>query len=310
MPDSIQFDTAARAWLDGLMSQRNPIKPASYATFSSFVRQHIIPDIGHLELTNFGNSDLKRFVAQLEAKQLSARTIAQIVTVIKQIISAQTNSEGDELFPKKWNSRFIDAPSIENTDQPCATKEQIEEILLTKSLIAPIVALLGFSGLRIGESLALRIGRQDGVSHWNPEESTLVIRTSIWRGREQRPKTPSAERTVDLPESANNYLKEFASDKTGAKAGDKTGFLFGNGRCAVESTLRAELAKTPLARCGFHSLRRFRTTWLRKQRALDDLVRFWLGHSNKTVTDSYSKLKEDVEFRKAETERIGLGFSL
>ena len=37
---------------------------------------------------------------------------------------------------------------------------------------------------------------------------------------------------------------------------------------------------------------------------------FWHGHTGKTVTDSYSKLKDDVVFRKQIAERVGLGFEL
>jgi integrase len=61
---------------------------------------------------------------------------------------------------------------------------------------------------------------------------------------------------------------------------------------------------------GVHAFRRFRTTWLRKQHAPEDLVRFWLGHANKSVTDGYSKLKEDVTFRKKVAEQVGIGFEL
>ena len=61
---------------------------------------------------------------------------------------------------------------------------------------------------------------------------------------------------------------------------------------------------------GAHAFRRFRTTWLRKQHAPEDLFRFWLGHANKSVTDGYSKLKEDVTFRKKVAEQVGIGFEL
>jgi integrase len=61
---------------------------------------------------------------------------------------------------------------------------------------------------------------------------------------------------------------------------------------------------------GAHAFRRFRATWLRKQRAPEDLIRFWLGHANKNVTDRYSKLNEDVTFRKKVAEEVGIGFEL
>jgi integrase len=63
-------------------------------------------------------------------------------------------------------------------------------------------------------------------------------------------------------------------------------------------------------KAGFHAFRRFRTTWLRKNRAPEDLIRFWLGHADQTVTDGYSKLREDVEYRREVAEKIGLGFEI
>jgi hypothetical protein len=40
----------------------------------------------------------------------------------------------------------------------------------------------------------------------------------------------------------------------------------------------------------------------------EDLIRFWLGHADETVTDGYSKLGEDVQYRKEVAEQVGLGF--
>jgi integrase len=65
------------------------------------------------------------------------------------------------------------------------------------------------------------------------------------------------------------------------------------------------------AGAGFHSFRRFRTAHLRKNRVPWDLQKLWLGHANKDVTDRYAEqLKEDVEWRKGEAEKAGLGFKL
>ena len=42
-----------------------------------------------------------------------------------------------------------------------------------------------------------------------------------------------------------------------------------------------------------------------------DLQKLWLGHANKDVTDRYAEqLKEDIDWRKQEAERAGLGFKL
>jgi hypothetical protein len=47
-----------------------------------------------------------------------------------------------------------------------------------------------------------------------------------------------------------------------------------------------------------------------KERSPEDLIRFWLGHADESVTDGYSKVKEDVAFRRHCAESVGLGFEL
>jgi integrase len=62
---------------------------------------------------------------------------------------------------------------------------------------------------------------------------------------------------------------------------------------------------------GFHSFRRFRPAHLRKKRVPWDLQKLWLGHAHKDVTDRYAEqLKEDVDWRKQEVEKAGLGLTL
>jgi integrase len=70
------------------------------------------------------------------------------------------------------------------------------------------------------------------------------------------------------------------------------------------------LKELALNQAGFHAMRRFRTTWLRKQRAPEDLIRFWLGHAKSSVTDGYSKLADDLEYRLEVTEKIAAGFTV
>jgi hypothetical protein len=83
-------------------------------------------------------------------------------------------------------------------------------------------------------------------------------------------------------------------------------FCAGGTSPPVPATASLALAIFP----GFHAMRRFRTTWLRKQRAPEDLVRFWLGHAKQSMTDGYSKLAEDTEFRAQVADNIGTGFAV
>ena len=105
-------------------------------------------------------------------------------------------------------------------------------------------------------------------------------------------------------------LKKFIGDRT-------PGFLFRskNGFPLPQSnflrlSLHPLLKRLGQPKSGAHAFRRFRATWLRKQHAPEDLIRFWLGHANRSVTDVDSKLKEDVTFRKKVAEEVGIGFEL
>jgi integrase len=62
---------------------------------------------------------------------------------------------------------------------------------------------------------------------------------------------------------------------------------------------------------GFHAFRRFRASVLRKARVPEDLLRMWLGHESKSVTDDYAlQIREDPQFRREWAQLVGLGFSI
>jgi integrase len=142
------------------------------------------------------------------------------------------------------------------------------------------------------------------------DRCTIIIRQSIWNGVLQSPKTRNGFRDVDLCTELAALLKKLIGNR-------QTGFVLrtANGRPLSASNilqrdLHEILEQAGIAQAGFHSFRRYRVAYLRKSRVPEDLLRFWIGHADKSVTDGYSKLKEDVEFRKTTAEQIGLGFEI
>jgi integrase len=93
---------------------------------------------------------------------------------------------------------------------------------------------------------------------------------------------------------------------------DKPDYLFGtlksNHALGPRNVLRV-LHETGVV--GFHAFRRFRAETLRRARAPEDLIRFWLGHARRTVTDLYATgLQYDDAWRREWADRVGLGFSV
>jgi integrase len=297
---NLTIQSAADAWLHTLETRkRKPVKPATLKTFESYIRAHIVPSIGRQQIDEFGNAQLREFVAHLDKKELSPKTINEIAGTVKQIVASVVNEHGDPLYPRTWNADFLDMPTIENQKQPTVTAAEIERVIAdAPETDAILYLLLAASGLRIGEALSLRVQPSENSSFF--ADGAITVRKSVWCRTEQSPKTASAKRTVEIAAPATERIAKFAEGRSG--------YLFGNGLPPSESTLRDHLVEVGIP--GFHAFRRFRTTWLRKQRAPDDLIRFWLGHAEESVTDGYSKLSEDVVYRREIAEKVGVGFSL
>ena len=64
-------------------------------------------------------------------------------------------------------------------------------------------------------------------------------------------------------------------------------------------------------KAGNHAFRRFRNTHLRNRTECPEGVyKHWLGHSDKTMSDLYDTVKDDVALRRKWAELAGFGFEL
>lgn len=158
---------------------------------------------------------------------------------------------------------------------------------------AVLFALLAGTGLRAGEALALK--RTD----FSPDSRVLHVMRSIWHGREQSPKTPSAVRDIDIADPLAAVLRAYAEGKPG--------YLFArrSGRPIAQRNVHRA------AGVGLHAFRRFRTETLRRAGVPEDLIDLWIGHAPRSITDLYANgLKADHVWRREWCDRVGLGFSV
>lgn len=168
--------------------------------------------------------------------------------------------------------------------------------------------------MRIGEMLGLEIGK-----HVSSDFQTITITQKIRHCKvEERLKTTSAFRKIDLHPAIAAMLKEFVGDR-------KVGFVFctRNGKplassCILRRHLHSALKQmnyvnpfTGTHKAGSHAFRRFRNTYLRNYTACPEGLRnYWMGHAGESMSDLYDKIKDDVPFRKKWAEQCGFGFEL
>lgn len=308
--DGVTFREQAAWWINYVQHRkRKPIAPATAESRQGCLDVWILPNLGDVPLSSVGNLALKGLVEKMVKAGLSPKTINTYSQVVKSVVASAVNEEGEQLYPRKWNHEFIDMPVVDKSKQktPHFASQVISEILASsRGYKQMFCALLAGTGLRAGEALGLEIDK-----HISEDYRTLRIRQKVRRARlEHFLKTDAGRRDVDVSSSLAGMLKDYVGERT-------SGWLFANkaGRCLSQTNLlrrglHTVLSKLRQPKAGFHAFRRYRLTWLRKNRVHADLERFWMGHENETVGDGYSKMKDDRVFRLQEAENVGLGFEL
>jgi hypothetical protein len=304
----VTFREQGECWLHHVQNRkRKPIKEATAAGFTSYLNKWLNPIVGDLPVSSVNNLVARDLVNKMTEAGLSPKMCSNVIQVVKMVVASAVNENGEQIHPRTWNHEFMDLPVVRNQRQPAHSSETMTAIAAgSKGRPQILYVLLGATAMRFGEALGIEIDK-----HITHDCSTLHIRQKVWNGRVQPfLKTENGSREIDLHPGVAAMLKRYIGNRI-------SGFLFcsKNGLPLLQSnvlrlSLHPLLKKLGQPKSGAHAFRRFRTTWLRKQHAPEDLIRFWLGHANKSVTDVYSKLKEDVAFRKKVAEQVGIGFEL
>jgi integrase len=304
------FREQAKVWLNQVKSRkRKPVAPSTTETWESNLEKWINPVLGDTPLDAVNNLAMKGFVARMVSAGLSPKTVTNISQVVKMVVASAIDEQGEEIYPRKWNHEFIDMPVVDKHKQrrPSFTGEMVTGIVAAaeKETYRMLFVLCAAGGLRLGEALGI------DVRNISPDCRTIQIVQKAWKGKiHSFLKTPNGVRDIDLHPSVAAMLKAFVGQRT-------SGLLFiGRTRKQLHQSNILRRVLHPILeglghpKCGCHAFRRFRLTWLRRNNVPKDLERFWMGHADEEVGDLYSKLKNDVEFRREVAEKIGLGFEI
>ena len=171
-----------------------------------------------------------------------------------------------------------------------------------------LYVLLAATGMRVSEALALE------KRHFINGGRTIIVEQQVEKDAPRivrHLKTDAAKREVDLHPDIAEYLRKYMAGKTGLlfHTANGTPHLHGN---LAERWLTPRLVKMGLDEkgMGWHAFKRYRKTWLRGQRCLEDINNFWLAHRPQTMSELYSHLHEESQLRLDEAERVGYGFIL
>src|SRR5580692_750439 len=308
----LTFREQSETWLENsLTRRRKPIRQTSVVTIQGALDKWILPEIGDLPLSETAKYPvMKALVAKMNAANLSPQTVNSYFRMAASVVESVEDADGSPLYPRKWDPEKLDLPIVDANEQKRPTVNEHGMTVLAHCRRAEdrmLFILCGATGMRIGEVLGLEVDK-----HFADDFTTILVRQQAKGSNLTKDlKTKNASRNIDVHPDVAKLLREFVGKQ-------KQGLLFSSrsGKPLSQNNIRNRmlyptLESMRIQKGGNHIFRRFRTAFLRKQRAPEDLIRLWLGHGNKTVTDFYAEgLENEKEWRKAEAERIGVGFVL
>jgi integrase len=193
-------------------------------------------------------------------------------------------------------------------NRPSLKADPISKLIrASKGQEQALYVLLAATGMRISEALALE-------THFINKGRTIVVEQQVKKDVPRiilHLKTNAAKREIDLHPGIAEYLREYITSKTGMlfHTANGTPYLHNKleGRWLTPRLIEMGLDQEGM---GWHAFRRFRKTWLRGQRCLEDINNFWMAHRPQTMSELYSHLHEELQLRLDEAERVGYGFAL
>jgi integrase len=268
------------------------LSPRSFERYRDLIRQHVIPDIGNISLSQLKPEHLQRHYTTKLAAGLSARTIRYHHAVIHKALQTAL----------KWGlilrnpAEAVEAPKPRQTEMKVWTEYEVSQFLKTAkdSPYYSLFYLALFTGMRRSELLGLQWQDVDLVF------CQLSIRRSLHHLKdgsyfEGEPKSEKSKRTIALAPGVILMLKAHQTqNEANAKEFDSTVkesdyvFCQPDGRPWRPNTITRAWASTakragvPIIR--LHDARHTHASLMLKQGVHPKIVQERLGHNSIEMT--------------------------
>ncbi len=272
-------------WLEEWLSVnvKPRVKKSTYQKYGLIVKKQISPRLGELEMEALSAGVLQNFTADLSMRY-SPNTTNGIVAVLRNSLRrAQKAGIVNCQF-----SETLELPHAREKQIECFSRREqkkIETFILEKRKKLLGIVLCFYTGLRIGELLALE------WSDFDLRRGTVSVRKTCrdrwekgsFRKETDTPKTETSERVIPIPRQIIPLLKDY-KDETGG------GGYFVKGRCgevsirSYQRTFELLLKRLNIPHRGFHAIRHtFATRALECGMDVKTLSEI-LGHRNPSIT--------------------------
>lgn len=292
----ITFQDFSKLWLESYA--KDNVKPSTLSGYNHTIEKRFIPAFGHLQMSDISTRAMQLYVAE-RRKYVCGKSILNEVVLLK------------TMFRHAYKWGYIKINPCEHLERPKTIKPEIDilepteiSLMLDNSSdlyrMAFLTAIL--TGVRAGELWALQWGDLD----WNSMK--LYIRRSVWRNQFQTPKSKSAIRKIDLPDTLIPELRKW---KLACPLSEHD-LMFpsqdGQITChdnAMKRHFNQALRRAKLRHVSFHSLRHTNASIRIYAGQNIKYLSGQLGHASVKITlDTYGHLFNDQDYNRRQVDML------
>lgn len=275
----VTLESFVREWRQSVAPN---LKPATVRAIESHLRTHILPKLGRLHLNEIDVKTVQGFVTYLSSGGRSRKTVKNVLSALSSILRVarlwKYNCGGFSL-----SDLTLPRDSVKK-EQRCFTDAEVGQIIAAANEpFGTILAVTAMLGLRIGETLALRISDVDF------ERKVIHIRQGVDTPTRTIGTVKAGAADLPLPEALESRIKaHLASDNFRP---NELGLLFANraerpysANALREKKLHPLLAKLGIPRGGFHALRHGAASSMIADGVTPIVVQRQLRHSDPKTT--------------------------
>ncbi|MDO4324725.1 MAG: site-specific integrase [bacterium] len=250
--DSLLKDIA-EDWLKATIPQ---IKESTAVKYQNILKNYIIPELGEMPIYCLTYTHLEAFSnillskGGIKKKGLSAKTVADIMTVLRSIL--RFAAKNGSLVPCDGSSIKI-KKKMKEMRIFTRTEQEILYAYLLSNLNAPNMGILVcmFTGLRVGEICALHwedISIHEQTIHVHQTMQRLQVKEGFSKTRVMitTPKSSCSVRTIPVPENIMKIITKYQTSSTGY-------FLTGCNDHFIEPRTMQNRFKHVLSVCGIQN---------------------------------------------------------
>jgi integrase len=284
-----------RRWLEDIARPR--IRSSTHASYTGFLKNHVLPRLGGVQLTKLTALHVANLMADMERDGASAYVREAVYGVLHRALGDAVRLD---LVSANPVSR-VDRPRLPTKEPSVFTADEVRQLLATAQgdRLEALLVLAVTTGARQGELLALpwrHVHLRDG---WLRIEHTLEqVGPCPKRGPT---KTPASRRRIDLPPIAIEALHAHRSRLGAIPHPDAFVFTDTQGGPIRKSNLvrrwwRPLVQRAELPPRKFHSLRHTAATLLLAEGTNVKVVQELLGHTRAAITlDVYAHVPQGAQ---------------